>query len=201
MEVDGQTRLDIFSDVREGESEVATVDRYGVHQSTVSRLMKLKVASRSLEPRKRTGRPKCMPSSMQRHIGRLVETGKCDNPRSVHQCLVSSGVSTPSLSTIQRFFRDEEYKSVWKVRKPLISEANRQKRLKFAKSYIHWNYEQWSRVLWSDESKVAFILRPPRQHILRKKGSPLSKRMMQPTVKHGGGNIMVWGCMSISGPG
>ena len=35
----------------------------------------------------------------------------------------------------------------------------------------------------------------------KRKGEPLGKRDVQQTVKSGGGNIMVWGCMGWEGTG
>ncbi|KIK55744.1 hypothetical protein GYMLUDRAFT_119473, partial [Collybiopsis luxurians FD-317 M1] len=32
-----------------------------------------------------------------------------------------------------------------------------------------------------------------------RKGEPLGERGIQQTVKYGGGNIMVWGCMGMNG--
>ncbi|KAK3544716.1 hypothetical protein QTP86_026116, partial [Hemibagrus guttatus] len=35
----------------------------------------------------------------------------------------------------------------------LISEANRKKRLQFARDHKDWTLEQWKKVMWSDESR------------------------------------------------
>ncbi|CAG8725798.1 2526_t:CDS:1, partial [Acaulospora colombiana] len=35
----------------------------------------------------------------------------------------------------------------------------------------------------------------------KRKGEKLSKRTVKPTVKHGGGSAIVWGCMSMQGVG
>ena len=34
-----------------------------------------------------------------------------------------------------------------------------------------------------------------------KKGERLSERLVQPTIKFGGGSLMMWGCMSWEGVG
>ena len=39
------------------------------------------------------------------------------------------------------------------AKKPFISEKNRKARLEFAHAHKNWAIEQWSHILWSDESK------------------------------------------------
>jgi transposase len=54
------------------------------------------------------------------------------------------------------------------AKKPLMREKNRKARLAFARAHKDWTVEQWSRVLWSDESKktlfgsdrIRFVRRP-----------------------------------------
>jgi hypothetical protein len=48
--------------------------------------------------------------------------------------------------------------------------------------------------LWSDETKIELIGLIAKHHVWRKPGT-------NPTVKHGGGSIMLWGCCSAAGTG
>ena len=50
----------------------------------------------------------------------------------------------------------------------------------------------WNHVLWSDEMKINLFGSDGFKHVWRRPG----KEDVMPTVKHGGGNVMVWCCMS-----
>ena len=45
------------------------------------------------------------------------------------------------------------------LRQPLVSEANRQKQLQFAREHKDWTLELWTEVMWSDESRFTLFQR------------------------------------------
>ena len=55
---------------------------------------------------------------------------------------------------IRNALRNAGFKRYIARRKPPISEANRVKRLAFAIEHLNWSIEDWSRILWSDETWV-----------------------------------------------
>ena len=61
--------------------------------------------------------------------------------------------------------------------------------------------EDWKRVIWSDETKINRFGSDGHQYVWKKRGEPLYDRTTTPTVKFGGGNLMVWECMGWNGVG
>ena len=59
----------------------------------------------------------------------------------------------------------------------------------------------WNTVIFSDESKFNISDSDGREKVWRKVNSEVDPQNMTGTVKHGGGSIMVWGCMAASGVG
>ena len=51
-----------------------------------------------------------------------------------------------------------------------------------------------NKILWSEETKIEHFGLNAKRHVWRKPGT-------MPTVKHGGGSIMLWGCFSATGTG
>jgi hypothetical protein len=77
----------------------------------------------------------------------------------------------------------------------------KKKRLEFAKAYVNKPNEFWNKVLFTDETKINLFGSDGRQMVWRKSGTELQPQNLVPTVKHGGGNQMLWGSMAASGPG
>ncbi len=73
-------------------------------------------------------------------------------------------------------------------------------RLKFAKDHLDDSEEAWEKVMWSDETKIELFGINSTRRVWRKKDEYNPKNTI-PTVKHGGGNIMLWGCFSAKGTG
>ncbi|GFV57606.1 transposable element Tc1 transposase [Trichonephila clavipes] len=86
-------------------------------------------------------------------------------------------------------------------KKPLITERNRLKRLEFAKEYINKPIDFWKNVIFSDESKFNIFKSDGRKLVWRKPCTAFHTKNVLPTVKHGGGSVMIWGCMASKGVG
>ena len=95
------------------------------------------------------------------------------------------------------------------AKKPFISEKNRKARLEFAHAHKNWAIEQWSHILWSDESKFNLRHSDGKKYVKNKKirETPKHKRFnpsyTRTAFKRGGGKgVMDWGCFSgVSGLG
>ena len=53
----------------------------------------------------------------------------------------------------------------------------------------HMDY--WNHVLWSDEMKINLFGSDDFKHVWRRPGEEYKDESVMPTVKHGGGNVMV----------
>ena len=84
------------------------------------------------------------------------------------------------------------------ARKPLLNERMRKARLAFANKYKHWTSEQWSTVMWSDESTFQSFRNVPGKVRRPSTASRYDPKFTMPTVKHPT-SVMVWGCFSASG--
>jgi hypothetical protein len=67
--------------------------------------------------------------------------------------------------------------------------------------HIGWTVEDWKRVVFSDESKFMLFKSDGRQYCYIKPGQALDDRFIKKMIKHGGGNLMVWGCIMGRGMG
>ncbi len=61
--------------------------------------------------------------------------------------------------------------------------------------------DYWNHVLWSDETKINLFGSDGVKRVWRHPGEEYKDKCVLPTVKHGGGSVMVWGCMSAAGTG
>ncbi|KAK3552084.1 hypothetical protein QTP70_033659 [Hemibagrus guttatus] len=86
-------------------------------------------------------------------------------------------------------------------RKPLLSKKNIKARLSFARKHLDDPQDFWENTLWTDETKMELFGRSVSHYVWRKSNTAFQKKNITPTVKYGGGSVMVWGCSAASGPG
>ena len=103
--------------------------------------------------------------------------------------------------TISNKLHHEGLKSCWACKVPLLKKAHVQAHLKFAKEHLDDPEEAWEKVMWSDETKIELFGINLTRRVWRKINAEYNPKSTIPTVKHGGGNLMLWGCFSAKGTG
>ena len=85
--------------------------------------------------------------------------------------------------------------------KRALTATHRRNRLRWAIERRHWTVEVWKSVIWSGETKINRLCSDGLQYAWVERGTTTSEKLIQPTVKFGGGSIMVWGSMAWPGVG
>jgi hypothetical protein len=73
--------------------------------------------------------------------------------------------------------------------------------LEWAKAHQRWSTGDWERVIFSDESKFNLFGSDGPQYCWRRGGEALDPCYTRKQIKHGGGKVMVWGCVTAHGVG
>lgn len=147
------------------------------------------------------GRPRKLTARNIRKICRVADKEKIDNAVQIASVIKPQLNIQVSDQTTRRALRSSGYKAVKKAKKPLLSARHKKQRLDFAQTHAEWTVEDWKRVIFSDETKVNRICSDGIQWCWQKEGRTKESKIMKPVVKFGGGNIMVWGCITAEGTG
>jgi len=84
-------------------------------------------------------------------------------------------------------------------RKPFLSGSHKTKHFAWAKAHKYWTAEDWKSVIFSNESKFNLFGSDGHRWCWRRPGEEFDERYVRKEVKHGGGSIMVWGCITTLG--
>jgi len=188
----------ILSQLDSGHSIHSIASTTGVSTATISRL---RSKERSDLQKFTGGRPTKLSSANVRHAIHLISTQKAETAVEVTKTL-SNIINQPlHPSTTRRYLKKAGMKAVVKSKHPLLSTKHRKARLDFAYAHKDWTLEDWKLVIWSDETKINRLGSDGRKWAWKRAGEGLSDRLVQGTVKFGGGSVMVWGCMTWEGVG
>jgi len=84
-------------------------------------------------------------------------------------------------------------------KKPLLTPRHRELCLRFARGHSNWTWLDFANVLWTDESRLTLFQTDDPTFVRRRYGETLCQDCVVPTIKSGGGGIMMWGAMSYNG--
>ncbi|CDQ63109.1 unnamed protein product [Oncorhynchus mykiss] len=183
-----------------GKTESAIGKQLGLQKSTVGAIIRKWKTYKTTDNLPRSGAPRKISPSGVKMITRTVSK----NPRTTRGDLVKdlqragTKVTKP---TISNSLRCQGLKSCSARRVPLLKKAHIHACLKFANKHLNDSEDNWVKVLWSDETKMELFGINSTRRVWRRRNAAYDPKNTIPTVKHGGGNIMLWGCFSAKGTG
>jgi len=149
----------------------------------------------------RSGRPKKLTERDKRHLKSIISKERREPAQKIQETFANSTGKKVGKNTIRRALYEMGYHSRIALRKPYISESNRRFRLKWSRERRFWSINDWKKVIWSDESRFTLFQNDGKVHVWRLPKEKYDVNCLVPTVKHGGGGVMMWGCFSWYGMG
>ncbi len=162
---------------KEGKPQTFIAKEAGCSQSAVS-----KHVNRKLSGRKKCGRKRCTTNRENHSVMRIVKQNLFKNLGELHKEWTEAGVKASRVTTHRRV--DE------------FGYSCRQRHLTGAKQKKNWTVAQWSKVLFSDESKFCISFGNQGPRVWRKGGEAHSPSCLKSSVKFPQ-SVMIWGCNVI----
>ncbi|KAK3539494.1 hypothetical protein QTP70_009041 [Hemibagrus guttatus] len=125
-----------------------------------------------------------------------------NQPRTTREDLVNDLKAAGTIvtkKTLGNTLCHEELKSCSTHKVPLLKKAHVQAPLKFASEHLNDSEKNWVKVLWSDETKIKLFVINSTRCVWRRRNAAKDPKNTIPTIKHGGGNIMLWGVFLLRG--
>ncbi|KAG1450092.1 hypothetical protein G6F46_010624 [Rhizopus delemar] len=170
-------------------------DLVGLNKSTVQDI-KTKIDDYgSPLPHKQTGRPSKINERTERHLNRIFREDPFASYKEINVELAKLDVFA-NIETLQSYVDRLDFKSYRVAHKPRLAARHCKSRLRWAKEHLNWTEDQWRSVVWSDESRFCVEGSKLRKRVLRKEGERYDERNIIPTVKWGGGAMVLrcfWG--------
>ena len=148
----------------------------------------------------RKGRPSKLSAQTRRRLVREATERPTITLKELQSSVAGSGVMVHQ-STISRALHNTGLYGRVARKKPLLKKYHLKARLEFARKHESDPAAMWEKVLWSDETKIELFGQNSKRYVWRKPNTAHASRHTIPTVKYGGGSIMLWRLFSASGPG
>lgn len=153
-------------------------------------------------PPPKYGGPSKVSKVTKRVLARNFELGRLGTLQEGQRFIESIERVHVDKRSIKRYLDSEGIKKYLKQRMPDLTQDHMLARLKFAKEHLHWTLEDWKHVMFSDEATIYRVEDLGRRFYYKHKGSKdIRPHQVKRRKKGGGGNIMIWGCITYYGVG
>lgn len=161
-------------------------------ENTVSLWLNRWNETRSLDDSERSGRPRSTTDETDQDIMLHSDAHVSDNPKDIVRALELD----VSARTVRRRLNEIDlYSCVQRA-----EHENARARIAFAEGYSRWTEDDWSRVLFSDETHF-YLGHHGREYVQRPPGAALDPKYTRKENERLEGKVSLWGCICAAGLG
>lgn len=186
----------IITMLEDGRSQRDTARTVGVSLSTVQRVVQRFRETGSNLRRPGTGKARCTTEREDRYLVTTMLRNRFLTGAALrYQFLLLRG-SNPSVWTVRRRLAEAYLKPYRPANGPKLESEHREARQRYAREHLNWTLDDWSKVMFSDESKFMLYKHDGRLRVYRRPGERYKQACIEEKVAYGGGSILVWAGIS-----
>lgn len=176
-----------------GLRQQAIARHYNITQGAVSKILKKNVLTGVPTPRPRPGRPLKTTGRQDRLLLRMCVGGRTRTTSSLRMEWQNAIGVPVSRTLVNGRLIQAGYRARRPLRKPLLKQNHRQRRLQWARDHLRLGPQHWNHVIFSDESRFEVYRHDGRIRVRRRVEELYHEACILPRVQAGGGGVTVWG--------
>ena len=185
--------------IHEGKSYRFAASILGISVGAVQGAVKNKTQHGRICKRKGVGRPKKL---TPRDVRTIVIAAKLKPFATHEEMLISVQNRIPPITvrTFLNYLKREGLRSPKAKSKPFVNAYQRLCRLHWARELLLKPSHFWTKVVYSDETRIMLYCNDGRVRVTCRKGEEYHPKHVNPTIKHGL-SLTLWACISYNGVG
>lgn len=172
-----------------------------VPYSTVKRVVSRYLERGTTIRKPGSGRPKLLSVEDSSFILEKIEENPKLSTSRLATILHEEKSVTVSKDTVREVLIGANLKCCVAAVKPLLSKAHLAQRLAFVEDWLMRPMRYFKTIIFSDEVRFKLFQSDGKVLVWRREGERYKMKNCSPSVKFGGGSIMIWGCMGYNGVG
>jgi transposase len=149
----------------------------------------------------RSGRPKKITERTSRHFKSIINENRHQTLADLTNTINVISNASVSTKTVRRMIGSLGMGSRIARPKPFLKMSHVERRLAWAEAAKSWGAEEWTKVIWTDESSIELGKNSRVCRVWRVPGEAYDEGCLVPTFKSGRTSVMVWGCVAYNRKG